>query len=74
MGGQAFKNHLEDSFDDKLITIISDSQHIEEALKKGEELFGQMFSGQCTDGIPTDMLSEHITDVWNEYWSKYYVR
>lgn len=69
MSGQAFKNFLEEDFNKKLIDIISGSDHIEESYKKGERLFQNIFPDSCTNG-----LDDHIKEIWNEHWSKYYVR
>ena len=67
MGMSSWIMDLEEQFEDKVVDIIKESEHISEAYAGAIELNKKHHLVNWSD----DEIEEAVSEMWNEYWSKY---
>lgn len=53
---------------DKIADVVSESEDISEAQSKAIELFKKH---DLLGYVDEDMIEEGVSEMWNEFWSKY---
>ncbi len=62
-----YKQYLEDSFFDKVVAIVKDSDALEEAIKRVQELYKKGYEFICD----YDDLEPFVEQTWNMIGEKY---
>ena len=62
-----YKEHLEDAFFDKVVAIVKDSDALEEATKRVQELYKKGYEFICD----YDELEPFVEQTWNMIGEKY---
>ena len=67
MGMSSWIMDLEEQFEDKVVDIIKEREDISEAYAGAIELNKTQHLVNWSD----DEIEEAVSEIWNEYWSKY---